>query len=66
MLGKLVMFLAPECDGFMKKKSYTFQGLVLQEVCLVYPVYSLLLCFGYSDRANLANLRLYYISDDVT
>ena len=48
MLGKPVMFHAPERNGFMKKRSYTVQGLVLLEVSLVYAVCTLLLCFGCS------------------
>ena len=37
------MFLAPKGNGFMKKRSYTVRGLVLQEVSLVYAVCTLLL-----------------------
>ena len=48
MLEKPVKFLPPESNGFMKKRPYTVQGLVLQEVSLVYSVYTLLLCFGCS------------------
>ena len=40
------MFSAAETNGFMKKRSYTVQGLALQEVSLVYAVCTLLLCFG--------------------
>ena len=43
--GKPVMFLAPENNDFVKKRSYTVQGLILQEVFLVYVVCILLLCF---------------------
>ena len=32
------MFPAAENDGYIKKGSYTIQGLVLQEVFLVYTV----------------------------
>ena len=42
------MFPAPESPGFMKKRSYTVQGLGHQEVFLAYAVRTLLLCFGCS------------------
>lgn len=42
------MFPAPESNGFMKKRSYIVQGLVLQEVSLAYAEGTLLLCFGCS------------------
>jgi len=40
------MFLALKSNGFMKKKSYTVQDLVLQELSLVCAMCTLLLCFG--------------------
>ena len=42
------MFPAPESNGFMEKRSYTVQGLSLQEVSLVYAACALLLCFDCS------------------
>lgn len=42
------MFSALKNNGFMEKRSYTVQGLVLQEGSLVYVVCTLLLCFGCS------------------
>ena len=42
VLGEPVMFLAPESNGFMKR-SYNDQGLVLQELSLVYAACNLLL-----------------------
>ena len=47
-VGKSVKFPVPERNGFVKKKSYTVLGLVLQEVSLVYAVCTLLLCYGCS------------------
>ena len=46
--------------GFIKKRSYTVQGLVLQEVSLLYAVYSLLLCFdcSFSQVSLLQNFSL--------
>ena len=44
MLGKPVMFPASESNGFMKKRSDTLQGLMLQKVSQVYGVCTLLLC----------------------
>ena len=38
------MFPSPETNGFMKKRSYNVQGLVLREVSLVNAVCTLLLC----------------------
>ena len=53
MLGKPVIFLAPESNGYFKKRSYTDQGPALQEVFLVYAVCTLLLCFGrFSSRVS--------------
>ena len=41
------MFPPLESNGY-KKRSYTVQSLVLQELSLVYAVCTLLLCFGCS------------------
>lgn len=46
MLVKSVTFPAFESNGNIKKRSRTVQGLVLQEVFLVYVVCTLLLYFG--------------------
>ena len=43
------MFSAPESNGFIKKRSYTVQDLVLQEVCLVCAACThSAVCFGCS------------------
>ena len=42
------MFPAPESNSFMQKRSYTVQGLVLQEVSLAYAECTLLLRYGCS------------------
>ena len=42
------MFPAPKNNGFMKERSYNVQGLVLQEVSLVYAACTLMLCYGCS------------------
>ena len=41
------MFPALESNGFIKKWSYSVQGLALQEVFLVYAACTLLLYFGF-------------------
>ena len=48
MLGKPVLFSAPEDNGYIKNRSYTAQSPGLQEVFLAYAVCILLLCFGCS------------------
>ena len=48
MLGKAVNFLAPECQGFMKNRSYSVQGLVFQGVSQLCAECTLLLCFDSS------------------
>ena len=42
------MFSALQSNSFMKKRSYTVQGLALQEVSLVCAVCTLLPCYGCS------------------
>ena len=42
------MFPSPESNSYIKKRSYTVQGLALQKVFLVYAVCILLLHFGCS------------------
>ena len=37
------MFPVPDSNGYIKKRSYTVQGLVLQDVFLVYAACTLLL-----------------------
>ena len=42
------MFPAPERVGFMRKKSYSIQDLVLQRVSLMCAAHAVLLCFDCS------------------
>ena len=48
VLENPVVFPVPAFNGFMKKRSFNVQGLVLQEVSLVFAVCTLLLYFGCS------------------
>ena len=42
------MFPASESNGFMKKRSYSVLGLMLQGMPMVWAACALLLCFGFS------------------
>ena len=48
MLGKCVIFPAPESNGYIRKGFYTVGGLALQELSVVCAVCTLLLCFACS------------------
>ena len=53
------MFLAPESNGFVKKRSCSVQGLVLQGVSLMCTTCILLLCSGCSMLQSSCLKRLF-------
>ena len=65
MLEKLVISLAPESNGLMKKRPYSAPGLELQGLSLVPAACTLLLCFGSSilQAHGLQRLSLLAVSN---
>ena len=58
VLEKPIMFLAPESNGFIKKRSCSVQDLMPQGVSLVWAMCALLLCFECSVQQLASRLSL--------